>query len=474
MIMALIEFFPVNAPCIILLVGWLTIVCHAEEPLTTIEFDQQEIEFEPSRADLTVGIAILNILAPDDDWNIILSDADKERFHDRSMFKEIELRQLGSNQFELPQVTFEASDDQPGPLCLGLKVWFHEIPNEYDSPFYVNTPDRYSLVSYCTEDHRQARARHRQNRVKTLAEFRARLEEPFKISLRDHSVPWYPSIFSADDGALYFHSFFVGNPNKNTPRTHLRGIWTYRPDERLETIALPDLRRISPWPQRIQAAGKDRYVAAAILSFSATVAMDKNGYYYVAVRESQGRGQPVLYRIARFDSKGDREIIAGSTVGYVDGPADSAQFQNITALAVAPDGTIFVADGNPKSGSRVRKVAAGGVTTIAGGDEVGFSDGPAEDARFWCPSGLAKGHEDILYIADPVNGKVRTLSETGRVASLELQVEDSDATLEHPCAVAITPDGTLLILDAARTQTRIWKFNGKSLSEVVSIHEGTK
>ena len=63
------------------------------------------------------------------------------------------LKQTGNNQFELPALKIEfSSEELGGPLYMNLKVWFNELTNQYDSFVYEQLPDRYAIVSYCTNE----------------------------------------------------------------------------------------------------------------------------------------------------------------------------------------------------------------------------------------------------------------------------------------------------------------------------------
>jgi len=97
---------------------------------------------------------------------------------------------------------------------------------------------------------------------------------------------------------------------------------------------------------------------------------------------------------------------AGSTVGILDGAAQSARFNEPMSVAVDTQGTIFVADyGN----HRIRMVAGGVVSTLAGTGP-GYLDGPAEKARFSYPTDLALDSAGRLFIADRGNHRIRMIT----------------------------------------------------------------
>jgi len=123
----------------------------AESPPQPIAFERQAIEFSPTRPDLTVGIVWFTVLTPDKDWTVNVKNLDREDFDDRGDQKYLELKQVGKNRFELPALTIEPASEKSGAVCMSVKIWFNEIPNERLF-FFVKLEDRYAQLSYCTRD----------------------------------------------------------------------------------------------------------------------------------------------------------------------------------------------------------------------------------------------------------------------------------------------------------------------------------
>jgi hypothetical protein len=97
--------------------------------------------------------------------------------------------------------------------------------------------------------------------------------------------------------------------------------------------------------------------------------------------------------------------VAGSRIerGYKDGPAKDARFGRLQGLALDSHGNILVSDW-----ISVRKISSSGyVTTIAGGQAQGSSDGIGGSASFYDARGIAVDPSGDIYIADYGNFTLR-------------------------------------------------------------------
>jgi sugar lactone lactonase YvrE len=147
----------------------------------------------------------------------------------------------------------------------------------------------------------------------------------------------------------------------------------------------------------------DGTTLATGLTATAALAVDASGAVYVADEAS----------VRRIDPAGTVTVVAGTgTQGFSGdgGPAVSAQLNRPTALAVDPDGTLYVAD---TDNQRVRAVTtAGTILTIAGTGKQAFngSTGSARQTNLALPGGLAIAQDGHLLIADSYHGTVLRFS----------------------------------------------------------------
>ena len=147
-------------------------------------------------------------------------------------------------------------------------------------------------------------------------------------------------------------------------------------------------------------------------------------------------------------------LAGNGMLGLQDGSSAQAMFHFPTGIAVATDGTMYIAD---TQNQRIRVVNARGVvSTLAGfssqtnayGAPVGGDqNGSVQTAEFNQPIGLALSPNDkILYVADSGNGKIRKINlATGQVTTL---VEG----LNVPTFMVTLPNGSMYVSETGRNR----------------------
>lgn len=175
------------------------------------------------------------------------------------------------------------------------------------------------------------------------------------------------------------------------------------------------------------------------------IAIDAGGNLYVADTGN--------HKIRKVTPDGVVTTIAGSSAGFADGNALSARFLQPSDIAISQSGALYVVDtGN----HRIRRIESGQVSTVAGSGEIGTTDGPALQASFQYPAGIAIDSDGCLYISDSENNLIRKLSPAGNVITLagtgSAAYADglcTSAAFSYPARIAISPAGeTLYIADS--------------------------
>jgi|SRR6187402_2447480 len=159
----------------------------------------------------------------------------------------------------------------------------------------------------------------------------------------------------------------------------------------------------------------------------------------------------------------DLVITPGATLA----PIASSDVLKPAGMAYDPAGNLYVADAR---GHVIRRLSTNGTwTTVAGDGRQGFAGdgGPAVAAELDTPMGVAIAANGTLYIADSHNHRVRSVSPNGIISTI---AGLSGAALRQPVAVALNPDGSLSIADTADHRIRRLDSTG-SLSTVVGTGE---
>ncbi len=147
------------------------------------------------------------------------------------------------------------------------------------------------------------------------------------------------------------------------------------------------------------------------------------------------------------------------------GSASAASIHGARAVAVGPDGTVFILE---RAGNRLRAVdpSTGIITTRAGTGATGYSGdgGPALSATFNGPKELAVDRDGNVLIVDTENhairridarsGLVTTVAGSGKRGGGGDEGAASSAQLDRPHGVAVGPDGAILIGDTHNHRVR--------------------
>jgi RHS repeat-associated protein len=183
------------------------------------------------------------------------------------------------------------------------------------------------------------------------------------------------------------------------------------------------------------------------------IALDGQGGYYIADFNN--------HRIRHVDSAGIIRTVAGVSGAGFSGDGDPAVEAHLNAprdVVLAPDGGLYIADTNNQ---RVRHVTPDGIIqTIAGSNGFGFSGdgGSATAAQLNFPGGVAVAPDGSVYIADMNNSRIRRVSADGIITTIAgignyggLDGDGGPATeavVDTPTRLVFGPDGSLYISQA--------------------------
>ena len=125
--------------------------------------------------------------------------------------------------------------------------------------------------------------------------------------------------------------------------------------------------------------------------------------------------------------------------GYNDATGNGALFSSLWGIGIDAAGNLFVADG-----ARIRKITPGAlVTTFAGGNPNGVSDGIGTAAGFGLVSGLSISPSGNITVGDINNKSIRQITPAGAVTTVPTGVINNF----DPTGVTTGPLGDIFVAD---------------------------
>ena len=219
------------------------------------------------------------------------------------------------------------------------------------------------------------------------------------------------------------------------------------------------------------ACGDGGPATAARMNNPAELAIDKAGNLYVADQNDN--------KIRKVSTDGTMSTVAGNGTQCAaptnscgdGGAATSAQLRAPTGVAVDGSGNLYIAD---QFDNRIRKVAGGTITTLAGDGTVcstlSCGDGPTPTAaQLSFPFGVAVDPGGNVYIADRGDQKIRKVAAGGGISTIAGDGtacasptsacgdggSPTSAQLNFPAAVAVDGAGNVYVGDQLNHKVRV-------------------
>lgn len=150
-----------------------------------------------------------------------------------------------------------------------------------------------------------------------------------------------------------------------------------------------------------------------------------------------------------------------SQAGYKDDIGNAALFTNLWGIDIDAAGNLYVADG-----PYIRKITpAAVVTTLAGGNPNGFSDGTGTVAGFGQAAGLAVTPSGNIVVGDIINKSLRQITPAGTV----ITIAGSGINNFNPAGVASAASGDIYVADQSNDIIRDFTTGGTN-----TIYAGTQ
>jgi sugar lactone lactonase YvrE len=209
-----------------------------------------------------------------------------------------------------------------------------------------------------------------------------------------------------------------------------------------------------------------------------SIALDRDGNLYIA--------DTYNHVVRKMDRESKLSIFAGTEAGLAGdkGPANKAQLNLPQAVAVGPDGMVYISD---SANSRIRRVGADGVIQTIAGFGLGSGEGgagfagdggPADKARIFSPADIKFNSLGDLYFPDSGNNRIRlithgvmvTIAGSGQAGFGGDGGKALSARLNTPQKLALAADGSIYVAD--RVNHRVRKIDPSGL--ITTVAGGSK
>ena len=194
------------------------------------------------------------------------------------------------------------------------------------------------------------------------------------------------------------------------------------------------------------------------------IALNNDGYLYMIDQTSEAiRKISMASEVSTYLSSYQREF------GYQDGPLGQAKFDfYFICLATSSDGSIYLYEGS----SLIRKISPQGIVStyagqipINGQQQLGYQDGPKDNALFGGLSDMTFAPDGSLYLCDVGNKKIRRITSAGIVETVTSLTEPLPQVVYY--SIAISDKGIVFIANS----TQVFRINPDGIAHVVAGSE---
>jgi len=164
-------------------------------------------------------------------------------------------------------------------------------------------------------------------------------------------------------------------------------------------------------------------------------------------------------------AKGQKQLTAVAAWGAPG--SEPGQFQNPRGIAIAPDGTIYVAD---TDNNRIEHFDRSGKLLEVWGSFADVSKGPAPGGTFNQPWGLAVGPDGSVFVADTWNYRIQKFTADGEFVRMWGSSGEASAPdgFYGPRDVAVDPKGRVFVADTGNKRVAVFDGDGNYLTQVGS------
>lgn len=147
---------------------------------------------------------------------------------------------------------------------------------------------------------------------------------------------------------------------------------------------------------------------------------------------------------------------------------EPGQFQSPRDMALAPDGTLYVAD---TSNNRIQHLAADGSVLQVWGSFADISKGEAPGGSFYEPWGIAVGSDGSVFVADTWNHRIQKFTAEGQFVNMwgYFGQADTPFAIWGPRDIAIDSKGHLFVTDTGNKRVVVYDADGNYVTQFGSV-----
>ena len=163
--------------------------------------------------------------------------------------------------------------------------------------------------------------------------------------------------------------------------------------------------------------------------------------------------------------KGRRDIAAVQTIGELGNA--QGQFTAPHGLAVAPDGSLYVADSN---NHRIQKFDASGKFLLEFGTFSGPNNANPASGTFNEPWGVAVGPDGNVYVADTWNHRIQKFDPNGKFIKMwgtpgQTDINGQGGIFWGPRGVAVDKGGRVYVTDTGNKRIEVFSSDGEFITQ---------
>ncbi len=159
-------------------------------------------------------------------------------------------------------------------------------------------------------------------------------------------------------------------------------------------------------------------------------------------------------------------VSADQVIGSVG--TQPGQFTTPRDMALAPDGTLYVAD---TFNNRIQHLAADGSVLQVWGSFADIAKGEAPGGTFYQPWGIAVGADGSVFVTDTWNHRIQKFTADGKFVNMwgYFGQADTPFAIWGPRDIAIDSKGQLFITDTGNKRIVVYDTNGNYVTQFGSV-----